>query len=116
MARHGESRLAHPSQVGDRRRDRQTTGFDEFFEREEVPLFPALCLMTRNPFEAEELTQDAFVRVLERWDRVSQLVDRAQDDAAVFPRDSMVRSVTSGGPTRTINPCAVLAGEFDLAA
>ena len=27
--------------------------------------------MTRNRFEAEELTQEAFVRVLERWDRVS---------------------------------------------
>jgi RNA polymerase sigma factor (sigma-70 family) len=52
-----------------------TAGFDEFFEREKVPLFRALCLVTRNPSEAEELTQDAFVRVFERWDRVSKLMD-----------------------------------------
>ena len=31
--------------------------------------------MTRNRHEAEELTQDAFVRVLERWDRVSVMND-----------------------------------------
>lgn len=49
--------------------------FEEFFEREKDALFGALCLVTRNRFEAEELTQDAFVRVLERWDRV-----RAMDD------------------------------------
>ena len=31
--------------------------------------------MTRNRFEAEDLTQEAFVRVLERWDRVSGMDD-----------------------------------------
>jgi RNA polymerase sigma-70 factor (ECF subfamily) len=31
--------------------------------------------VTRNRFEAEELTQEAFVRLLERWDRVSVMDD-----------------------------------------
>ena len=33
--------------------------FDLFFERERARLFRALCLVTRNRFEAEELAQDA---------------------------------------------------------
>ncbi len=47
--------------------------FVEFFEREKERLYRALCLITRNRYEAEELTQDAFVRVLEHWDRVGEM-------------------------------------------
>jgi RNA polymerase sigma-70 factor (ECF subfamily) len=47
--------------------------FEEFFQRERSELFGSLCLVTRNRYEAEELTQDAFVRVLEHWDRVGTL-------------------------------------------
>jgi RNA polymerase sigma factor (sigma-70 family) len=49
--------------------------FEEFFEREKAGLYSALSLMTRNRHEAEELTQDAFVSVLERWDRVGSMDD-----------------------------------------
>src|SRR5262249_10353011 len=49
--------------------------FEDFFEREKVRLFRALCLMTRDRALAEELTQDAFVNVLERWDQVGRLED-----------------------------------------
>lgn len=49
--------------------------FDGFFERERDPLYRALWLVTRNRFEAEDLTQEAFVRLLERWDRVSVMDD-----------------------------------------
>ena len=49
--------------------------FESFFEREKPGLFRALCLVTRNRHEAEELTQDAFVRVLERWGRVQGMDD-----------------------------------------
>ena len=38
-------------------------------------LYRTLWLVTRNRFEAEELTQEAFVRLLERWDRVSVMDD-----------------------------------------
>ncbi len=47
--------------------------FEDFFEAERMRLFRALCLMTRDRGEAEELTQDAFLRVWERWDRVRQM-------------------------------------------
>lgn len=53
----------------------QTLEFDVFFDRERTRLFQALCLVTRNRFEAEELTQDAFLAVYERWDRVREMED-----------------------------------------
>jgi len=49
--------------------------FEVFFDREKARLFRALCLVTRNRFEAEELTQDAFLSVYERWDRVGAMDD-----------------------------------------
>ena len=52
-----------------------TVAFDVFFEQERDPLYRALWLVTRNRSEAEELAQEAFVRVLERWDRVSVMDD-----------------------------------------
>ncbi len=51
------------------------SSFEEFFLRERTGLFGALCLVTRNRHEAEDLVQDAFVRVLERWERVSLMDD-----------------------------------------
>jgi RNA polymerase sigma-70 factor, ECF subfamily len=49
--------------------------FEMFFQREKSDLFGLLCIVTRNRHEAEELTQEAFVRVLERWDRVGTMKD-----------------------------------------
>jgi RNA polymerase sigma-70 factor, ECF subfamily len=51
------------------------TSFEEFFLLEKGGLYRVLCIVTRNRHEAEELTQDAFVRVLERWDRVGAMED-----------------------------------------
>ena len=49
--------------------------FEGFFELERTRLFGALVLLTRDRDEAEELMQDAFLRVLERWDRVASMED-----------------------------------------
>jgi RNA polymerase sigma factor (sigma-70 family) len=49
--------------------------FEEFFDLEQRRLFGALCLVTRNRHEAEELAQDAFLRVWERWERVVEMED-----------------------------------------
>ena len=49
--------------------------FEEFFESERSRLFRALLLITYDVAEAEDLMQEAFVRVLERWDRVAQTED-----------------------------------------
>lgn len=44
--------------------------FEDFFELERDRLFGLLVLVTGDRHEAEELAQDAFVRIWERWDRV----------------------------------------------
>jgi RNA polymerase sigma-70 factor (ECF subfamily) len=49
--------------------------FEDFFDAERARLFGALVLLTRDRHEAEELMQDAFLRVLERWDRVASMAD-----------------------------------------
>jgi RNA polymerase sigma-70 factor (ECF subfamily) len=49
--------------------------FEEFYEATFRRLFTALCLVTGNRHEAEEVAQEAFVRVFERWDRVGVLDD-----------------------------------------
>jgi RNA polymerase sigma-70 factor (ECF subfamily) len=48
-------------------------GFEEFFEAEHVRLARALYLLTGSVAEADELTQEAMVRVYERWDQVRQM-------------------------------------------
>jgi RNA polymerase sigma-70 factor (ECF subfamily) len=45
--------------------------FEAFFEREYPRLFGAMSLITHDRAEAEEVTQDAFVTVWERWGRVA---------------------------------------------
>jgi RNA polymerase sigma-70 factor, ECF subfamily len=47
--------------------------FEEFFDAEGSRLFGALVLMSGNRAEAEEIVQDAFLKVWERWDRVSRM-------------------------------------------
>lgn len=54
-----------------------TGSFEEFFLEHQVRLFRTLWLIVRNRQEAEEIVQDAFVRVWERWDRVSAHPDPA---------------------------------------
>ena len=70
--------------------------FESFFEGERTRLLRALFLLTGNAQEAEELMQDAFLAVWERWDRV-----RAMDDptgylyrTAMNRHRSKVRRVT----------------------
>ena len=49
--------------------------FELFFEAERRHLFSALFLMTGSVHEAEEIAQDAFLKVWERWDRVSEMAN-----------------------------------------
>src|SRR6187399_2740335 len=52
---------------------RQTVepSFEEFFRSTRGRLFTALVVMTGDRAEAEELLQDAFLKVWERWERVA---------------------------------------------
>ena len=49
--------------------------FESFFEANRCRLFGSFCLITGSPHEAEEIAQDAFLRLWERWDRVSAMDD-----------------------------------------
>lgn len=44
--------------------------FDAFYGAEHVRLFRSLLLLTSSREEAEDVAHEAFVRVLERWERV----------------------------------------------
>jgi RNA polymerase sigma-70 factor (ECF subfamily) len=50
-----------------------TRGFEEFFEAERFRLARSLYLLTGSTAEADDLTQEALVRVYERWDRVRRM-------------------------------------------
>ena len=50
-------------------------GFESFFEEHRSKVYGAMCLVTGNQQEAEEITQDAFLRLWERWDRVAEMED-----------------------------------------
>ena len=49
--------------------------FEDFFDAERQRLLRALYLLTGNRQEAEEVLQDAFIAVWERWDRVGAMDD-----------------------------------------
>ena len=58
--------------------------FEEFFGAEHARLFGALCFVTGDRHEAEEIMQDAFLRMWERWDEV-----RIDDPSAYLFRTAM---------------------------
>jgi RNA polymerase sigma factor (sigma-70 family) len=60
-------------------------GFAAFFAEHHGGLFRALWLLTRDRHEAEEVAQEAFLRLWERWDRVSA----GPDPAAYLYRTAM---------------------------
>jgi len=64
------ARPAEEADVGD-----TAPSFEEFYTARCRHLFTALCLVTGNRHDAEEIAQEAFVRVFERWDRVGVLED-----------------------------------------
>ena len=49
--------------------------FETFFERNHPRLLRGLYLVTGNAQEAEEIMQDAFLAVWERWDRIKAMDD-----------------------------------------
>ena len=49
--------------------------FEEFFAAHRARLFGAMVVMTDSRAEAEEILQDAFLTVWERWERVAGMDD-----------------------------------------
>ena len=52
-----------------------TRAFEDLVEAESAGLYGALCLIARDRFEAEDVMQEAFLKVWERWDRVRVMDD-----------------------------------------
>lgn len=49
--------------------------FESFFEAHHRDVYAAMWLITRDRQESEEIMQEAFLRLWERWDRVGKLDD-----------------------------------------
>lgn len=82
MIEHSAS-VSGPQAVKAREAEARLT-FEEFFETEHARLFGALCFITGDRDEAEEIMQDAFLRLLERWDQL-----RVDDASAYLFRTAM---------------------------
>src|SRR3989442_15950640 len=68
------NRLLRPQATGSMEDGRMAgEGFEAFYEAERDGLFGALVLITGNRNEAEEIAQDAFLALWERWERVAGL-------------------------------------------
>jgi RNA polymerase sigma factor (sigma-70 family) len=99
----------------------QTTSFEDFFERECDGLFGLLVLVTGDRQEAEDLAQDAFVAIWERWDRVSTVdnpggyLHRTAMNAfrKRYRRAEILRRVTGSVAGRTTAPAVDTSLEFD---
>jgi RNA polymerase sigma factor (sigma-70 family) len=57
--------------------DTELPAFESFFEEERERLLRILSVITGSRAEAEDLAQEAFTRVFERWDRVAPMADPA---------------------------------------
>ncbi|HYH27142.1 MAG TPA: sigma-70 family RNA polymerase sigma factor [Actinomycetota bacterium] len=96
--------------------------FEEFFQAEHVRLGRALYLLTGSAAEADELSQEAMVRVYERWDRVRQM-DSPQGylfRTALNLHRSRVRWLASRArhmvqPSPSRDPAEVVEGRDSLA-
>ena len=71
------SRRAAPTRAEERDVAEARPNFEVFFKETHQRLFGGLCLVTGSRHEAEEIMQDAYMRLWERWDRVSVIDDPA---------------------------------------
>jgi RNA polymerase sigma-70 factor (ECF subfamily) len=55
----------------------RTSAFEGLVNAQYDKLYGGLCLITRDRVEAEDVLQEAFLRVWERWDRVVEMDDPA---------------------------------------
>jgi hypothetical protein len=83
------------------RRARGVPHFEAFYEAEARTLFQRLWLVTGNRAEAEELMQDAFLSVWERWERVGAMDDPVAGQPGTF-LDSIWSIGVDGSDARQI--------------
>jgi RNA polymerase sigma factor (sigma-70 family) len=93
----------------------EAESFEDFFGAESRTLFRRMCLVTGNRHEAEEVMQDAFLKVFERWDRVSQMDDPVGYLYRVAFNDFKRRSRRAALAVRRTVGAAPRADEFEAA-
>ena len=64
-----------PAPEADKAHRSDPQAFEDFYLATYRRLFTALCLVTGNRDEAQEVMQDAYLRMFERWDRLGSLTD-----------------------------------------
>jgi RNA polymerase sigma-70 factor (ECF subfamily) len=72
-----ENMRSSPTELGIREEPAvgAVASFEEFFRAEQLRLHRVLFAITGSRPEAEDIGQEAFLRVWERWDRVSEMDD-----------------------------------------
>ena len=65
--------MIDPTSLSARETVRGALTFEDFFVAEHERLFKALCMLTGNREEADDLAQEALLRAYERWDRVGTM-------------------------------------------
>jgi hypothetical protein len=77
------------------------SSFEGFFAENRERLFRALWLVARDRHEAEEVAQEAFLKVWERWDRVGRVEGPAgvPVPGSVQPLPEPAKGLTTGAPS-----------------
>lgn len=90
-----------------------SASFEDFYELEHRDLFGAMCLIAGNRHDAEELTQEAFLRMWERWD----LVQGLQNPTGYLYRTAMngfrMRYRRAKTAARRVVPAVVRSNDLD---
>lgn len=101
--------------ASDRRRDPRAApmSFEEFFLEQHDLLYRALFFITGSADEADDLAQEAFVKLWERWDRI----DRIDDPTAYLFRVALngfrTRLRRAKAATRRVLPTVHARDPFD---
>ena len=88
------------------------TSFDGFFEAEHERLYKALYFVTGSRQDAEELMQDAFLKLWERWDRIHTIEDPPATCSKVALNGFRMRLRHAAVAVRKSSPAAEHRDEF----
>jgi len=90
--------------------------FEELFLDVHDRLYRALYFITGSSADAEELMQDAFLKLWEQWDRIDR-IDRIDDPVAYLFRSGLngfrMRMRSTRTAARRLMPVASTRGPFD---
>jgi RNA polymerase sigma-70 factor, ECF subfamily len=98
---------AGPAATGSPQAGAPIRDFEAFFVSERLRLYRALVLLTADRAEAEDIMQEAFVRLWERWDRVGAMED---------PVGYLYRTALNGFRARLRRTAAAARRRFRLGA